>query len=29
MAERNIIDKVKSYIYLLNSEGFNINKAFI
>ncbi len=29
MAERNIIDTIKRYIYLLNSEGFNINKAFI
>ncbi len=29
MAERNIIEKVKSYIYLLNSEGFNINRAYL
>jgi len=29
MADRQIINKIRSYIHLLNSEGFGISKAFL
>jgi len=29
MVQREIIEKIKGCIYLLNSKGYNINKAFL
>lgn len=29
MADEKIVDIIKKYVYLLNKEGFGINKAFL
>lgn len=29
MADKQIIKTIRNYIYLLNEEGFEINKAFL
>ncbi len=29
MVQGEIIERIKNYVYLLNSKGYNINKAFL